>query len=144
MGAPDGKGGRDGGDDGTPPRLPGRYEFDKLTRRLDRLHGNHPALPPPRTPHRPRFPRPDAELDLRDVLDNRLNKRRYGSITPNQEEKILAKRLSERQREIAQIPKGTVKSRKSNVGLFQPILPDTPPPTPNRDNYWPPPSCWTF
>ena len=52
-------------------------------------------------------------------------------MTLNQGEKILAKRLSERQREIAQIPKGTVKSRKSNVGLFQPILPDTPPPTLN-------------
>ena len=60
-------------------------------------------------------------------------------MTLNQGEKILAKRLLERQREIAQIPKGTVKSRKSNVGLFQPILPDTPPPTLNRDNYWPPP-----
>ena len=60
-------------------------------------------------------------------------------MTLNQGEKILAKRLSERQREIAQIPKGTVKSRKSNVGLFQPILPDTPPPTLNRDDYWPPP-----
>ena len=60
-------------------------------------------------------------------------------MTLNQGEKILAKRLSERQREIAQIPKGTVKSRKSDVGLFQPILPDTPPPTPDRDNYSPPP-----
>ena len=60
-------------------------------------------------------------------------------MTPNQEEKNLGKRLSERQSEIAQIPKGTVKYRKSNVGLFQPILPDTLPPTPNRDDYWPPP-----
>ena len=56
-------------------------------------------------------------------------------MTPNQEEKNLAKRLSERQSEITQIPKGTVKYRKSNVGLFQPIVPDTPPPTPNRDDY---------
>ena len=30
-----------------------------------------------------------------------------------------------------------VKSRKSNVGLFQPILPGTPPPTPDRDDYFP-------
>ena len=60
-------------------------------------------------------------------------------MTLNQGEKILAKRLSERQREIAQIPKGTVKSRKSDVGLVQPILPDTPPPTRNRGNYWLPP-----
>ena len=48
---------------------------------------------------------------------------------PNQEEKTLAKRLPERQREIAQIPKGIVKSRKSDAGLFQPMLPNTPPPT---------------
>ena len=74
-----------------------------------------------------------------DVLNNRLNRLRYGPITPNQEEKISAKRLSERQTETAQIPKGTVKSRKNDVGLFQPILPDTLPPTPNRDNYWLPP-----
>ena len=72
------------------------------------------------------------------VLDNRLNRSRYGPITPNEEEKISAKRLSEQQREIAQIPKGTVKSRKSDAGFFQPILPDTPPPTPIRDDYWPP------
>ena len=58
---------------------------------------------------------------------------------PNQEEKTLAKRRPERQREIAQIPKGIVKSRKSDAGLFQPMLPNTPPPTPIRDDYWPPP-----
>ena len=132
-------GGGGGVDDGTPPRQPGRDEFDELTRRLNRLRGNRSPLPPPRTSRRPRVPTPDVEPDLCDVLNNRLNRLRYGSITPNQEEKTLAKRLSERQREIAQIPKGTVKSRKSNAGLFQPILPDTLPPTPNRDDYWPPP-----
>ena len=93
-GAPGRSGGEGGGNNGTPPRLPGRDEFDKLTRRLNRLRGNHPPLPPPWTPRRPRIPRPDAEPDLRDVLNNRLNRLRYGSITPNQEEKILAKRLS--------------------------------------------------
>ena len=93
-GAPDGSGGGGGGNNGTPPRLPGRDEFDKLTRTLNRLHGNHPPLPPPQTPHRPRVPRSDVESDLRDVLNNRLNRLRYGSITPNQGEKILAKRLS--------------------------------------------------
>ena len=133
-------GGGGGVDDGTPPRQPGRDEFDELTRRLNRLRGNRPPLPPPRTSRGPRVPTPHVELDLRDVLNNRLNRLRYGSITPNQEEKTLAKRLSERQRQIAQIPKGTVKSRKSDVGLFQPILPDNPPPTHIRDDYWPPPS----
>ena len=105
---------------------------------------NHPPLPPPRTPRRAGIPRPDVELDLCDILNDRLNRLRYGSITPNQEEKISAKRLSERQREIAQIPKGTAKSREINVGLFQQILLDIPPPTPNRDDYWLPPLCWTF
>ena len=132
-----GGGGGGTGDDGTPSRPPRRDELNDLTRRLNRLCA---PLPPPRTTHRPRVPRPEVEPDLRNVLNNRLYRLRYGSITPNQEEKTLAKRLSERQREIAQIPKGTVKSRKSDVGLFQPILPDNPPPTHIRDDYWPPPS----
>ena len=139
-----GNGGRGGGNDGTPPRPAGRDEFNELTRRLNRRRGNCPPLSPPRTLHRPRVPRPDVVPNLRDVLNNKLNRLRYGPITSNQEEKISAKRLSERQREIAQILKGTVKSRKSDAGLFQPILPDVPPPTPSRDNYWPPPHCWTF
>ena len=139
--APGGSGGRGrgGGDDGIPPRPHGRDEFDELTRRFNRLQGNHPPLPPPRTLRRPHVPRPDVESDLHDVLNNRLKRLRYGPITPIQEEKISAKRLSERQSKVTQIPKGTVKSRKSDVGLFQPILLDTPPPTPNRGNYWPPP-----
>ena len=132
-----GGGGGGTGDDGTPSRPPRRDELNDLTRRLNRLCA---PLPPPRTTRRPRVPRPEVEPDLRNVLNNRLYRLRYGSITPNQEEKTLAKRLSERQREIAQIPKGTVKSRKSDVGLFQPILPDNPPPTHIRDDYWPPPS----
>ena len=46
-GAPGRSGGEGGGNNGTPPRLPGRDEFDKLIRRLNRLRGNHPPLPPP-------------------------------------------------------------------------------------------------
>ena len=137
--APGGSGGRRRGDDGTPPRPPGRDEFNKLTRRLNRLCCNRPPLPPPRMPHRLRVPIPDVELDLRNVSNKRLNRLRYGPITPNQENKISAKRLSERQGEIAQIPKGTVKSRKSDVELVQLILPDAPPATCNRGNYWLPP-----
>ena len=115
--APGGSGGRGGGDDGTPPRPPGRDEFNKLTRRLNRLCCNRPPLPPPRMLRRLRVPIPDVELDWCNVLNKRLNRLRYGPITPNKEEKISAKRLSERQGEIAQIPKGTVKSRKSDMGL---------------------------
>ena len=58
-------------DDGTPPRQPGRDEFDELTRRLNRLRGSHPPLL--------RIPRPDVEPNLHDVLNNRLNRLRYGS-----------------------------------------------------------------
>ena len=91
-----GSGSGGGGDYGTPARPPGRDEFDELTRRLNRLRGNRPPLSPPRISCRPHVPRPDVQPDLRDVLNNRLNRLRYGSKTPNQKEKILAKRLSER------------------------------------------------
>ena len=104
-GTPGGGGGGRGGDDRTPPRPPHRDEFDDLTRRLNRLCM---PLPPPRTTRRPCVPRSDVKLDLGDVLNDRLYRLRYGSIAPNKEEKTLAKRLSERQREIAQIPKGKV------------------------------------
>ena len=119
-------GGGSGVDDGAPLRPSRRYEFDDLTRRLNKLHE-------PIGKSRVQF---DDEPDMRDVLNNRLNRIRYGTITPNQEDKILAKRLAERQREIAQLSKGKVKSGKSDAGLFQLILPDTPPPTPIRDDYW--------
>ena len=76
--APGGSGDGGGGNDGTPPRPPGIDGFDELTRRLNRLRGNRPPLPPPRTPYRPRVLRPDVEPDLRDVLNNRLNRLRYG------------------------------------------------------------------
>ena len=71
MGTPSGTGGRDRDNDGTPYRPPGRDEFDELTRRLNRLRGSHPPLL--------RIPRPDVEPDLHDVLNNRLNRLRYGS-----------------------------------------------------------------
>ena len=67
MGALGGGGGGD--DDGTPPRLPGRDEFDELTRRLNRLRGNHPPLPPPRMPRTLRVPRPDVDPII-DLIDS--------------------------------------------------------------------------
>ena len=73
---PGGSVGRGGGDDGNLARLPGRDEFDELTRRLNRLRGNHPPLPPLRRPHRPRVPRPDVEPNLCGVLNNSLNRLR--------------------------------------------------------------------
>ena len=72
-------------------------------------------------------------------IQNRFNRIRYGPIELNPEEKFLNRRLSERQREISQIPKGIIKSRKIDAGF---ILPDTPPTTPNRDEF-PPPLSFT-
>ena len=94
IGALGGSRGGGRGDDGTPLRMSGRDEFDELTRRCNRLRRNRPPLPQPRTPRRPHIPRPDVKPDLRYVLNIRLNRLRYGSITPNQEKKTLAKRLS--------------------------------------------------
>ena len=37
---------------------------------------------------------------------------------------------------MAQLPKGAAKARKRNLGLFQPVLPGAPPPTPGRNYYW--------
>ena len=54
-----------GGDDGTPPRPPRRYEFD-----------------------------------LRNALNNRLNRHRYGSITLNQEERALGSKKKFRKTKI--------------------------------------------
>ena len=107
-----GSGGRGdgGGDDCTPLRPP----TDELTKRFNGLCT--PAYPP-------RPPKPDPRgTDMCNVLTKRLNRLRYGEITPFPEEKTLAKRLAERNRELAQLPKGAVKARKSDIGLFQPVL----------------------
>ena len=135
-GGPGGGGGGDGGrDDGTPPRPPTRTRrddgFDELTKRLNRLRA--PAYPP-----KPPKPNPRG-IDLRDVLTKRLNRLRYGEITPSLEEKTLATRLAERNMELVQLPKGAAKARKSNLGLFQPVLSGMSPPTPDRNYYWLPP-----
>ena len=135
-GGPGDEGGDDGGgDDGTPPRPPTRTPrndgFDELTKRLNRLSA---------PPYPPRLPKPNPRgTDMRDVLTKRLNRLRHGEITSSLEEKTLAKRLAERNRGLAQLPKGAVKARKSDIGLFQPVLPDIPPPTPDRNDYWLPP-----
>ena len=128
-GGPGGGGeGDGGGDDGTPLRPTTRRRiddgFDELSKKLNRL---------------PRPPKSEPkEIDMRDVLTNRLNRIRYGKITSSLEEKTPAKRLTERNRELAQLPKCAVKARKGDIGLFQPVLPDTPPPTPDRNDYQPP------
>ena len=88
----------------------------------------------PAYPHRPPKLNP-REIHMRHVLTKRLNRLRYAEIKPSLEEKSLAKRLAERNRDLAQSPKGAVKARKSDIGFFQPVLTDTPPPTPDRNDY---------
>ena len=55
---------------------------------------------------------------MRDMLTKRLNRLRYCKITPSLVEKTLAKWLAERNRELAQLPRGAVKARKNDIGLF--------------------------
>ena len=110
-GGPEGGGGGEGGGDhGTPPRPRTRRcrddRFDELAKRLYRLCA--PAYPP-------KQPKPDPRgIDMHDVLTKRLNKLRYGEIPPSLEEKAPEKRLAERNMELAQLPKGAVKARKSD------------------------------
>ena len=47
--------------------------------------------------------------------------------------------MAEKDRELAQLPKGAVKARKSDIGLWQSVLLDTPPPTLDRNDCWAPP-----
>ena len=50
-------------------------------------------------------------------------------------------RLAERKVELERLAdRGAVKKRRCKKGCFRPVLPDMPPPSPIRDNCWPPPS----
>ena len=55
-------------------------------------------------------------------------------IAQNNGEKFQNRRLRDREREISNITRGIVKSRGSTLDIN---FPDTPPPTPFRDNYFP-------
>ena len=75
---------------------------------------------------------------------NRYRQLRYEPPLPTAEEKqeMLNQVLKreDRNRELESLEaKGLVKSTKSNAGPFKPALPDTPPLTPFRNEYWPPP-----
>ena len=76
---------------------------------------------------------------MEDILNSRFNRLRYGPAAQAPDEKLLFKRLIKREQELAGISKGIVKSRKSDTGLFRPVLSDTPSPTPDRDYFLPPP-----
>ena len=76
-------------------------------------------------------PRPPP--DLHDENTPAENSRR---IAQANEERFQNRRLTEREREISNIPRGIVKSRKSSMDID---FPDTPPPTPYGSGYIPHP-----
>ena len=96
------------------------------------------GLPP--TPCRSK----NKEIDYYVLLMHRYRQRRYEPPSPTAEEKQemlnwVLKR-ADRNRELESLKaKGLVKSTKSNAGPFKPVLPDTLPPTPFRNEQWPPP-----
>ena len=96
------------------------------------------GLPP--TPRRGK----NKEIDYYVLLMNRYRQLRYELSSPTAEEKqeILnwVLKRADRNRELESFKaKGLVKITKSDAGPFEPVLTDTPPPTPIRNEYWPPP-----
>ena len=99
-----------GGDDGAPPPLP------------------------------PTSGRRSADSDAYGPLMRRLEELRHGLVPPGREAQQRDLRLAERKTELEGLAdRGVVKKRRSEEGRFRPVLPDTPPPTLIRDDFWPPP-----
>ena len=76
-----GGGGSDGGG-GRPPR-PG--EVEELTNRLNAIHSGHLTssfIPSTQCD-------PDENADMQDILNNRLNRLRYGPSVPTSTEKFF-------------------------------------------------------
>ena len=109
------------------------------------------------TPHRPTYlfrrPKPTPKGQYFDELLNRYKQLREGSnnydALMNRYRKLryekspaspTSLRTSEINRELESLKsKGLAKFRKSDAGLFKPVLPDTLPPTPPSPDYFPPP-----
>ena len=99
-----------GGDDGAPPPLP--------------------PTPSSRS----------AESDAYGPLMRRLEEVWHGPVLSSREAQQRELRLPERKAEWERLADGgTVKKRRSKEGCFWPVLPDTLPSTPIRDDFWPPP-----
>ena len=75
---------------------------------------------------------PDENADMQDILNNRLNRLRYGPSVPTSTEKFLTRQQQLRDNEISQIPKGLVSARRGE------LFPDQFP-SPGPDFFKPPP-----
>ena len=117
--------GSDGGG-GRPPR-PG--EVEELTSELNAICSGR--LTSSFIPSTERDP--DENADMQDILNNRLNRLRYGPSVPMSTEKFLARRQQLRDNEISQIPKGLVSTRRGE------LFPDEFPSPPGPEFFEPPP-----
>ena len=116
-GASGGRGSDSGG--GGPPR-PGVIE--ELNSRLNAI--NSGRLTSSFIPSTERDP--DENADTQDILNNRLNRLRYGLSVPISTKKFLARRQQLKDNEIFQILKGLVSARR--VELFPDQFPSPPGP----------------
>ena len=118
--------GRSDSGGGGPPR-PG--EIEELNSRLNAIHSG--CLTSSFIPSTERDP--DENADMQDILNNRLNRLRYGPSVPTSTEKFLTRRQQLRDNEISQIPKGLVNARRGE------LFPDEFPSPPGPDFFEPPP-----
>ena len=70
-----------------------------------------------------------------DILGGNTPAENSRRIAEADEERFQNRRLREREREVSNIPRGIIKSRKSSLNIN---FSDTPPPTPFRDDFLPP------
>ena len=113
-----GGGGGDGETSGLLPQMTVQEEMNDIVRRLNYLRGNTPDVSPDNTP----------------LQNSRV-------VARKNNEKFVNQQIKERQREIANIPKGTVNNRKSSTNFN---FPDTPPQTPEEYCLPPPPPLFDY
>ena len=96
------------------------------------------GAPPPLAPT---LDRRSAETDAYGSLMRRLEELWHGLVPPSRKAQQRVFRFAERKSELQRLSdRGVVKKRRREEDRFRPVLPDTPPPTSIRDDFWPPPS----
>ena len=94
--------------------------------------------PPPLAPT---LGRRSAETDAYGPLMRRLEELWHGPVPPSRKAQQRVFRFADRKAELQHLSdRGAVKKKRSGEDRFRPVLPDTPPPTPIRGDFWPPPS----